>query len=130
MSDDFGLWDVFLSMFWFMLLFAWIWMIIAIFGDIFRDRSSAVVRKALWSRVPHLPPVDRRPGLPDRARQLDERAHGRRRAGAGGRSFRSYVQDAAGTTSPADELKKLAELRDSGVITPADYEQAKAKVLA
>ena len=40
MDDDFGLWDVFVSMFWFMLLFAWIWMIIAILTDIFRDRDS------------------------------------------------------------------------------------------
>ena len=29
-----------------------------------------------------------------------------------------------------EELRKLAELRDSGVITPADYDQAKANVLA
>ena len=32
--------------------------------------------------------------------------------------------------SAADELAKLAEMRDSGVITPEDYEKAKAKVLA
>jgi len=45
-------------------------------------------------------------------------------------SVRAYVRDAAGTPSAADELRKLAELRDEGVITPADYETAKAKVLA
>jgi hypothetical protein len=46
--------------------------------------------------------------------------------------FRSYVQEAAGSTSssPAEELRKLADLRESGAITPADFEQAKAKVLA
>ena len=49
MSDDFGLWDVFISMFWFMLLITWIWMIIAIFGDIFRDRELSGGAKALWS---------------------------------------------------------------------------------
>ncbi len=46
MSHDFGLWDVFLSMFWFMLLFAWISLIIHIFGDIFRDRSLSGGAKA------------------------------------------------------------------------------------
>ena len=47
--DDFGLWDVFVSMFWFMLLFAWIWMIIAILTDIFRDRTLSGGAKALWA---------------------------------------------------------------------------------
>ena len=49
MDDDFGLWDVFVSMFWFMLLFAWIWMIIAILTDIFRDRTLNGGAKALWA---------------------------------------------------------------------------------
>jgi hypothetical protein len=40
------------------------------------------------------------------------------------------VQDAAGKPSTADELRKLVALRDEGAISPADYEQAKAKVLA
>jgi hypothetical protein len=45
--------------------------------------------------------------------------------------FRSYVQEAAGApSSPAEELRKLADLRESGAITPADFEQAKAKVLS
>ena len=44
--------------------------------------------------------------------------------------FRSYVQETAGGASTADELGKLAQLRDSGTITPADYDQAKAMVLA
>ncbi len=44
--------------------------------------------------------------------------------------MRAYVRDAAGTPSAADELAKLAQMRDSGTITPEDYEKAKAKVLA
>ncbi len=46
--DDFGLWDVIVSMFWFMLLFAWIWLLISILGDIFRDRTLGGGAKALW----------------------------------------------------------------------------------
>jgi len=46
-------------------------------------------------------------------------------------SLRKFVREAAGTTSgTADELDKLVRLRDDGVITASDYEQAKAKVLA
>ena len=48
MDDDFGLWDVILSMFWFMLLIAWIWLLISILGDIFRDRTLGGGAKALW----------------------------------------------------------------------------------
>ena len=44
-------------------------------------------------------------------------------------AFRAYVQDAAGSQSTADQLAKLAELRDRGVITPAEFEQQKAKIL-
>ena len=37
--QDFGLWDVIVSTFWFMLLLAWIWLIISILSDIFRDHE-------------------------------------------------------------------------------------------
>ena len=44
--------------------------------------------------------------------------------------FRRYVQEAAGTESSADQLAKLADLRDRGVITPEEFEREKAKILA
>ena len=45
--------------------------------------------------------------------------------------MRSYVIDAAGTGgSVAEEISKLAALRDSGSITPAEFEAGKAKILA
>lgn len=129
MSDDFGLWDVFLSMFWFMLLFSWIWMIIAIFGDIFRDRELSGGAKALWTFfLIVLPWIGALAYLVARGSSMQERSAQAARDNEAG--FRAYVQEAAGTTSSADELRKLAELRESGAITPADYEQAKAKVLS
>ena len=42
-------------------------------------------------------------------------------------AFRAYVQDAAHGT--ADELAKLSDLRDPGVITEADFQQGKEKIL-
>ncbi len=129
MSDDFGLWDVFVSMFWFMLLVAWIALFFHIIGDIFRDRELSGGGKALWTLLLiFLPWLGALLYLIVRGASMNERsarAAEEREAG-----FRAYVQDAANTTSSADELRKLAELRDSGVITAADYEQAKAKVLA
>jgi hypothetical protein len=128
MDDDFGLWDVIVSMFWFMLLFAWIWMIIVILTDIFRDRTLNGGAKALWVLFIVLIPwlgalvyiFARGDSMNDRAHQaaLDQQAQ-----------MRAYV-GAPAAANVADELRGLAELRDSGVLTPAEYEAAKAKALA
>ena len=45
-------------------------------------------------------------------------------------AFQSYVKEAAGTTSQADQLTQLATLKSSGHLTDAEYETAKAKILA
>ena len=131
MSDDFSLWDVFLSMFWFMLLVAWIWMLIAIVSDIFRDRELGGGAKAMWTLfLIFLPWVGALAYLIFRGGSMGERSAQAARANEA--QFRSYVQEAAGSTtsSPAEELRKLAELRESGAISAEDFEQAKAKVLA
>ena len=44
--------------------------------------------------------------------------------------FRSYVQEAASSGTPADQLAKLADLRDRGVISAEEFEREKAKILA
>ena len=129
MSDDFSLWDVIVSTFWFMLLLAWIWLFIAILSDIFRDRSLSGGGKALWTLfLVFLPWLGALMYLIARGGSMHERQA--KLADENDARMRAYVQDAAGTTSTAEELRKLAELRDSGVITLADYEQAKAKTLS
>src|SRR3954454_3701310 len=47
--DDFGLWDVFVSTFWFMLLVAWIMLLFRVIGDIFRDDELSGGMKAFWT---------------------------------------------------------------------------------
>lgn len=128
--EDFGLWDVIVSIFWFTLLITWVWMIIAILGDIFRDRELNGARKAMWTAfiviVPWLGALcyifARGDSMNDRTMQArrDQEAQ-----------MRSFVQESVGTTgaSVSDELRELVQLRDSGVLTVAEYEQAKAKVL-
>ena len=44
--------------------------------------------------------------------------------------FRTYVQETASSATPADQLAKLADLRDRGAITPEEFEREKAKVLS
>jgi len=129
MSDDFSIWDVFVSMFWFMLLFAWIMLLFHIIADIFRDHELSGVSKALWCLfLIFIPWIGVLVYLIARGNSMTQRSV--EAAKQNEESMRAYVRDAAGAPSAADELRKLAELRDSGAITPEDYEQAKAKVLA
>ena len=44
-------------------------------------------------------------------------------------AFRAYVQEAAHGNGTADDLAKLYDLRDRGVITDADFQQGKEKIL-
>jgi hypothetical protein len=129
MSDDFSIWDVFVSMFWFMLLFAWIMLLFHIIADIFRDRELGGFAKAMWCLfLIFIPWIGALVYLIARGNSMTQRSI--EAAKENEANMRAYVREAAGTTSAADELAKLAEMRDSGAITPEDYEKAKAKVLA
>jgi hypothetical protein len=44
-------------------------------------------------------------------------------------AFRDYVQEAAGSSSPADEIAKLADLKASGALSEQEFEAEKAKIL-
>ena len=49
MLAEFGTGQVFWSMLWFFLFFIWIWLLIVVFGDIFRSRDLSGWGKALWT---------------------------------------------------------------------------------
>ncbi len=51
------------------------------------------------------------------------------RPGRRTRPCQSYVRDAAGQNS-ADQLAKLADLHNKGVISDQEFEREKAKILA
>jgi hypothetical protein len=124
------LWDVIVSIFWFMILFTWIWLLISIFGDIFRDHELSGWGKALWILfLVVVPWLGALVYLIARGRSMNERALAR--AQRNEQAFGQYVRETAGTstTSTADELAKLADLRDRGTITAEEFERAKAKVL-
>src|SRR5699024_11203612 len=121
--------EVMTSIFWFMLLVAWIWLMIVIIGDLFRDRDLSGWAKALWCIfVIVLPWLGVLCYLIVRGRSMNDRAV--RHAQESEEVFRRYVRDAASNhTSLADELGKLTSLRDSGAIAPEDYELAKSRLL-
>ncbi len=126
-----SLWDILVSIFWFFVLFAWIWLFIVILSDLFRDHDMSGWSKALWALFLILIPwLGALTYLIVRGKSMSERA--RAQAQRNEESFRQYVQQtAAGSSSPStsDELAKLADLRDRGVLSDDDFDRAKAKVL-
>ncbi len=123
-----------LSLFWTMLLIfgfvVWIWLLIVVFGDIFRSHDIGGFAKALWVLlVIFLPLVGVLIYLIARGGQMQERAsHDARQQR---QEFDTYVQDVAGSgNNPADQLTKLAKLRDEGVITEQEFQAQKSKAMA
>ena len=109
----------------------WVWMLIAVFGDIFRSRDLSGGSKALWSIfVICLPYLGVFVYLIARGHKMGE--HAAAEAQARDAAFRSYVQEAAanGGPSDADQLAKLATLHDQGVLDDAEYARMKSKVTA
>ena len=107
----------------------WIWILIYVFIDIFRSHDLSGWGKALWFLfVLFIPLIGVLVYLIARGGKMQERAM--QDARQQDKEFRAYVQDAAGSGSSADQLAKLADLRDRGVISPEEFEREKAKVLA
>lgn len=131
--DDYPLLNLFFTMLWFFLFIAWLWLLFAVFGDIIRSRDISGWVKALWSLFIIILPllgtliylIVRGAGMAERSAE-----EARRRE----EQLRTYVRDVAadrgGSPSTADELAKLAQLRDAGAITPEEFEAQKAKLLA
>jgi len=118
-----------LLLFEFFLLFAWIWILIAVISDLFRDHKLSGVAKAVWVFFLVFLPflgvllylIVRGDGMRDRTIKLQADSK---------KEFDSYVREQAQTGSPADELHKLAELKDKGALSAEEFDQAKAKLLS
>ena len=119
-------WTVFIIFLWVI----WFWILITIFIDLFRSRDLSGWAKALWFIfILILPLIGVLVYLIARGGKMHE--HAAQDARRQDEAFRAYVQEAAGSdTSPADQLAKLADLRDRGVITAEEFDREKAKVLA
>ena len=127
---EFGNGDVFLSMLWFFLFFIWIWLLIAVFSDIFRSDDLSGWGKGLWTVfVIVLPYLGVFVYLIARGHKMGE--HAVADAKARDDQMRAYVQNVtSSSTSTAEEIEKLHGLQASGAITPEEFAQAKAKLLA
>ena len=107
----------------------WIWILITILTDLFRDHEISGWARRLGACSSSSSPsstsliylIARGNGMRDRTikAQADAKKH-----------FDEYVRDQAGAGSSADELHKLSELKAKGDLSQAEFDQAKAKLLA
>ena len=130
-TNSYPLLNLFWTMFEFFLWVAWIWILIMVFIDIFRSNDLSGWAKALWLIfVLVIPLIGVLVYLIARGGEMQDRAV--RQAQQQDAEARRYIQQAAAESpaSSADQLAKLADLRDRGVITAEEFDREKAKVLA
>lgn len=126
----FGTGQVFWSMLWFFLFVIWIWLLIVVFGDIFRSHDLGGWGKALWCIfiivVPYLGVFVY---LIARGGKMQQRAL--EEAKERDAMQREYIKSVSGGSggSSADEIARLADLKDKGALTEQEFTAAKAKVL-
>ena len=115
---------------WTTLWIAWFFLLFRVIFDIFRSRDLGGWGKALWAIFVIVVPflgvfvylIARGDSMTDR--DLTD-------AQAQDAALKTYVQDAAGSPGgTTDELSKLADLKTRGVITDAEFEDQKARLLA
>jgi ABC-type transport system involved in cytochrome bd biosynthesis fused ATPase/permease subunit len=106
----------------------WVWILITILSDLFRDHELSGWWKAVWVLflvfIPFLTSlvylIARGSGM--RKRSIQAQAEVKR-------EFDAYVRQTAGGASTADELAKLADLKAKGTITDDEFQAQKAKLL-
>jgi hypothetical protein len=131
LAYSYPLLGAFWTLLWFFLWVIWIFILFRVIIDIFRSHDLGGWGKAAWLIfVIILPFLGVFIYLIARGKEMGQRDVAD--AQARNAQFQAYVQQAAASQSPnaaADELAKLADLRDQGVISQAEFDQQKAKIL-
>jgi len=129
LASEWGTGQVLWSMLWFFCFFIWIMLLFNVFADLFRSDDLSGFSKFLWILfVILLPFLGVFVYLIARGHKMAE--HRVKDMQAQDAAFKSYVQEAAGTTkSPAEELAHLAELKNQGVINDEEFAAMKAKIV-
>ncbi|WP_411108828.1 SHOCT domain-containing protein [Streptomyces sp. c-19] len=132
--DDYPLLNVFWTMLWFFLWIMWLFLLFKVVTDIFRDHSLNGWAKAGWLIfcivLPYLGVLAY---VIARGKSMGERDVKRARESEA--AFQEYIRKTAGpqgggSGGSADELARLADLKEKGALTPEEFEKAKARVLA
>jgi Short C-terminal domain/Phospholipase_D-nuclease N-terminal len=122
----------FIDVFWTMLVFfmwvIWIWLLIAIVGDVLRRHDISGWGKAGWTAfVIVLPFLGVLAYLIANGKDMADRSA--RESQAARTDFDDYVRSVAGSDGPAAEIDKAKRLLDSGAITQAEFDAIKAKAI-
>ena len=128
-SQNYPLLNLFWTMLEIFLFVIWIFILFRIIADIFRDHSMGGGMKALWLIfIIFLPFLGVLVYLIARGSSMHERDI--KQAQAQDAAMKAYIQQAAApSTSTTEQLAKLGELRDKGVLTDAEFNAQKAKLL-
>ena len=122
----------FLDVLWTMLIFfawiIWFWLLISVFGDIFRRHDISGFAKTLWIIFAILTPflgvfvylISQGKGMAERSAKQMQAAQAQQA---------EYIKSVA-SGGAADEIEKAKKLLDSGAISQAEYDSIKAKALA
>ena len=120
--------DVFLFILEFFFFVIWFWLLLTIFGDLFRDHETSGGVKALWVIVVIVLPflgiliylIARGSGMAKRAAAAQQEMQSQMDA---------YVRQTAGSGSAADQIAQAKSLLDAGTIDQAEFDKLKAKAL-
>lgn len=124
------LFDLFWTMLLLFLFIAWVTVVISVLGDVLRRDDIGGGLKAMWIFILIAVPwfgvlgylFTAGDGI---AKRRLEAARAREDA------MQAYIRQASGShTSTADELRKLSELKESGLLTDEEFSTQKAKLLA
>jgi Short C-terminal domain/Phospholipase_D-nuclease N-terminal len=131
LASSYPILDIFLTTLYFFLFIIWIWLLFMVFIDIFRSHDMGGWAKALWVIfIIVMPYLGVLVYLIARGGKMHERAA--QQAALQQKAFDQYVKQTAGTPgeTSADQLHKLAGLKDQGILTDAEFEVEKTKILA
>lgn len=130
LAYSFPLLGVFLSLLFLFLWIIWIFLLVRVVADIFRSPDLGGFAKVAWMALVIVLPylgvfvyvIARGAGMTERDLE---------RARANEAAVQAYIRAAAGRAlSAADELATLSDLRAKGDLTDAEFQAAKAKLLA
>jgi hypothetical protein len=120
--------DIFWTLLEFFFFFLWIWLAISVFTDIFRSHDIGGGTKALWAIfIVLLPYLGVFAYIIFRGGSMHERAAAH--AALQHKAFERYFSQ-PGSSSTADQLHKLADLKERGFITETEFQDEKAKLLS
>jgi hypothetical protein len=124
---DYGLGEALLTVLSIFFFVIWIWILIVILTDLFRDHEVSGWGKAAWVFfLVFVPFITALIYLGVRGKGMRERAIAAQREAQA--DMDQYIRETA-TSSPADELAKLSELHESGKLSDEEFEKLKAKVV-